>query len=223
MLWDGEVRSLEELCVELGIRKVLHEKEFKKLDPDSTVMVVTKSMDWLQWILPQKLENSNRKTILVLEFDSFVKAEPEQQKELQEFFEKLQQRYPGKFEVELIDVRSVIKEYLAYLKTGETGVRLESKESKQQEKSADTILRLLKEYRDYNLIFYLSVDIYVDLFTKLKEGRIKEGRNNEEINNIINKIAVFVPYDEHIEAYRMVFGKAYRYLDDTDEVRGIKW
>ena len=141
-------------------------------------MVVTKSIDWLQWILPQKLENSNRKTILVLEFDSFVKAEPEQQKELQEFFEKLQQRYLGKFEVKLIDVRSVIKERLVDLKTREIGARLKSKESKQQEKSADTILRLLKEYRDYNLIFYLSVDIYVDLFTKLKEGR-----NNEEINN----------------------------------------
>jgi len=103
-------------------------------------MVVTKSIDWLQWILPQKLENSNRKTILVLEFDSFVKAEPEQQKELQEFFEKLQQRYLGKFEVKLIDVRSVIKERLVDLKTREIGARLKSKESKQQEKSADTIL-----------------------------------------------------------------------------------
>jgi len=203
MLWNGEVIRLEELCLELGIQRVLHEKTFKELDLDSTVMVATQSIDWLQWILPQKLENSNKKTILFLEFDSFVKAEPEQQKELQEFFEKLQQRYPGKFEVKLIDVRSAMKEHLAHLKTGETDVRLKPKESKQQEKSADTILRLLKEYRDYNLIFYLSVDIYVDLFNKLKEGR-----DNKEINNIINKIAVFVPYDEHIEAYRMVFREA---------------
>jgi len=33
MLWDGEVRRLEELCLELclelGIRKVLHEKHLK--------------------------------------------------------------------------------------------------------------------------------------------------------------------------------------------------
>jgi len=195
-----EVIKLGKLCGDLGIPEVSSE-EFKKLNPDSTVMVVTENIDWLKWILPQKLENSDRKTILVLEFDSFVKTEPKQLEEELEFFKELQQKYPDRFEFKSIDVRSVLKDYLASLR----GIDVrESEEAEQQEESADTILRLFKKYGDYNLVVYLSVDIYVDLFTKLKESR-----NNEEINNIINKIAVFVPYEERREADHMLL-EAYR-------------
>jgi len=197
-----EVIKLGKLCGDLGIPEVSSAEEFKKLNPDSTVMIVTENIDWLKWILPQKLENSDRKTILVLEFDSFVKTEPKQLEEELEFFKELQQKYPDRFEFKSIDVRSVLKDYLASLR----GIDVrESEEAEQQEESADTILRLFKKYGDYNLVVYLSVDIYVDLFTKLKESR-----NNEEINNIINKLAVFVPYEERRKAERMLFVEAYR-------------
>jgi len=215
----GEVIKLGKLCGDLGIPEVSSAKEFKKLNPDSTVMIVTENIDWLKWILSQKLENSDRKTILVLEFDSFVKTEPKQLEEELEFFKELQQKYPDRFEFKSIDVRSVLKEYLASKKS--IGVRLKSEEAEQQEESADTILRLFKKYGDYNLVVYLSVDIYVDLFTKLKESR-----NNEEINNIINKIAVFVPYEERREAEHMLFVEAYRYDDmryNDMKIKRTRW
>jgi len=136
----------------LGIRKVLTAEE---LNPDSKVIFVSKyDTDWLKRILLQKLENSDRKTILVLEFDSFVKTEPKQLEELLESFKELRQKYPDRFEFKSIDVRSVLKEYLASKKA--IGVRLKSEEAEQQEESADTILRLLKKYGNYNLVVYLS-------------------------------------------------------------------
>jgi len=224
-LVSATVKELEALCKVLGIPIA---SSIKELNSDSIVIFASKHDHYntepkeLKEILLKKL-NSDKKTILGLEFYSdkyFVDVLNDPTKNLNddtlnellslmpfgktvggliEVFNEIQHKYSrDRFEIKPFDVTYAESlEKLAYAIRGD---KEKEYDEKRAAKVVENILDLLKTYGDK--VFYTGMFHVIDLLTKLRE--IMESGNNEEINNIINKIVVFVPHEERIRADHIV-------------------
>jgi len=218
------VKKLEMLCKDLGIPIVSSAEELKKLNPNLTVIIFASQHDRydtepkeLKKILLQKLENSDKKTILGFEFYSnkyFVDLFNDPTKNLNdstfnellslapfgktvrgliEVFNEIQQKYSrDRFEIKPFDV--TYAESLESLKAEISGDREKVKEldEKRDAKIVENIRDLLNRYKNDNLVLYTGRLHVIDLLTKLKE--IKESGNKEGIK--IDNIVVYLPVED---------------------------
>jgi len=199
------VDKIKKLCNDLGIPIVSSVEESKKF-PNSTVIFASKHDDYntepgeIKEILFQKLNSSNKKTIVGFEFCSNfadVLNDPTKNlndKELNrllsmaiyrktlrgliEVFNEVQQEYSkDRFEIQPFDI--------TYNKL----LLEEENDEKRDAQVAKNILDLLKTYEDNNnLVIWTGMLHVIDLLTKFRE--IIGSENNKEIKT--NNIVVFL-------------------------------